>query len=124
MRANPCLACGACCAHFRASFYWAETDDATPGGVPAAMTEKLNDFFLIMRGTRGPEPRCEALLGDIGAGVRCSIYERRASICREFPPSWEDGVQNPRCDQARAAWGLTPLAPEINPEPSPLPRAA
>ncbi|MEG6657786.1 YkgJ family cysteine cluster protein, partial [Pseudomonas aeruginosa] len=21
---NPCLTCGACCAHFRVSFYWGE----------------------------------------------------------------------------------------------------
>ncbi|THB82127.1 YkgJ family cysteine cluster protein, partial [Pantoea allii] len=21
---NPCVSCGACCAHFRVSFYWAE----------------------------------------------------------------------------------------------------
>ena len=33
---HPCLSCGACCAHFRASFYWAEADDQTPGGVPVA----------------------------------------------------------------------------------------
>ena len=24
---NPCVTCGACCAHFRVSFYWAEADD-------------------------------------------------------------------------------------------------
>ncbi|HBP8873638.1 TPA: YkgJ family cysteine cluster protein, partial [Escherichia coli] len=25
---NPCMRCGACCAFFRVSFYWAEADDA------------------------------------------------------------------------------------------------
>ncbi|EKJ0223351.1 YkgJ family cysteine cluster protein, partial [Escherichia coli] len=25
---NPCMACGACCAFFRVSFYWAKVDDA------------------------------------------------------------------------------------------------
>ncbi|MLR39642.1 YkgJ family cysteine cluster protein, partial [Salmonella enterica subsp. enterica] len=23
---NPCMTCGACCAYFRVSFYWAEGD--------------------------------------------------------------------------------------------------
>ncbi|EEX7666747.1 YkgJ family cysteine cluster protein, partial [Escherichia coli] len=23
---NPCMTCGACCAFFRVSFYWAEAD--------------------------------------------------------------------------------------------------
>jgi hypothetical protein len=32
MSDNPCVSCGACCAHFRVSFYWAEADDA-PGGI-------------------------------------------------------------------------------------------
>ena len=24
---NPCIECGACCAYYRASFYWAEADE-------------------------------------------------------------------------------------------------
>ena len=36
--ANPCESCGACCAQFRVSFYWSESD-AHPGGrVPASLT--------------------------------------------------------------------------------------
>ena len=108
--ANPCIACGACCAFFRASFYWSEADPACGGTVPADLTEKLNDFRRVMRGTGGKEPRCAALLGTIGEAVRCSIYDLRSSVCREFPPSWEQGVHNERCDKARLAWGLEPLA--------------
>ncbi len=111
-RPHPCLTCGACCAYFRASFYWAEADDVTPGGVPVEMTRKLNDFRRSMRGMDGPHPRCIALQGEIGTSVYCSIYERRASVCRAFVPSWENGEQNERCDRARAAWGLEPLRPE------------
>jgi hypothetical protein len=109
--ANPCVACGACCAFYRASFYWAEADDAPGGTVPVELTEKLNDFRRVMRGTNQPKPRCVALLGEIGRSVRCSIYERRASVCREFPVSWEQGVPNGQCDAARAAWGLPALRP-------------
>lgn len=110
---NFCLACGACCAHFRASFYYQETDEFIPGGVPAELTEPLTGFRQVMRGTKHVPPRCVALNGAIGQSVACSIHVRRASVCREFPASYEDGVTpNERCDQARAAHGLPPVRPE------------
>jgi hypothetical protein len=125
---NPCLSCGACCAYFRASFYWGEGDDVPGGTVPVRMTAKLNDFRIYMQGTNGPNPRCIALLGAIGEGVRCSIYPLRASICRDFPFSWSDGTKNERCDAARLAWGLEPLSPDSifdnTPTAPPLPKAA
>lgn len=135
MSANhPCLRCGACCAHYRASFYWAEADDGKPDGVPVAMTRKLTPHLRVMRGTEGETPRCVALMGTIGDAVRCTIHPRRSSVCRDFPPSFEDGVgeHNPRCDKARAAWGLPPLTPEDwnaptptgTPDPQPLPQVA
>ena len=107
---NPCLQCGACCAHYRASFYWAEASDL--GGVPPQLTAKLNDFCVIMKGTQGPRPRCVALQGRLGIAVCCSIYARRASVCRNFAPSWENGIPHERCDKARAAWNLNPLTPD------------
>lgn len=109
---HPCLRCGACCAYFRASFYWAEADDTTAGGVPVAMTRKLNDHRRSMIGMDGEHPRCIALKGEIGKQVYCSIYENRASVCRAFEPSWENGRHNERCDRARSAWGLDPLTPQ------------
>lgn len=130
---HPCLRCGACCATFRVSFYWAEADDASPGGVPAALTDKLTPHRRVMRGTNQPAPRCSALLGDIGSSVRCTIHPQRSSTCRDFAASYEDGTgaHNPRCDQARTGWGLAPLTredwsypfPEA-PTPMPLPGAA
>lgn len=107
--ANPCVSCGACCAYYRASFYWGEADDAPGGTVPVGLTEKFNDFRRVMRGTSQKDPRCIALVGTIGQAVRCSIYELRSSVCREFPPSWQQGVHNERCDRSRLAWGLPPL---------------
>ncbi|MEW6751886.1 MAG: YkgJ family cysteine cluster protein [Candidatus Latescibacterota bacterium] len=109
---NPCLTCGACCAHFRAAFYWAEGDDATPGGVPVELTEKVDPFRRAMWGTSRRDPRCVALQGSIGVEVACSIYGQRPSPCRQFEPSWADGTRNERCDRARLAWGLAPLAPD------------
>jgi len=112
-RVNACLTCGACCAHFRASFYYQETDEYSACGVPAALTEPLTQFRQMMKGTRHVPPRCVALEGAIGLAVRCTIHPSRSTVCREFPGSYEDDVTpHDRCDQARAAHGLPPLRPE------------
>jgi uncharacterized protein len=124
MEPNSCLTCGACCAFYRASFYWAEADDATEGGVPVDLTEKLNEFRRSMRGTSGNQPWCIALKGIIGAGVHCAIYERRSSVCRDFQASWANGEYNERCDRARAAWGMAPLLPGSSGCPHNFPKAA
>ncbi|HOG48771.1 MAG TPA: YkgJ family cysteine cluster protein [Anaerolineae bacterium] len=115
MGENPCLRCGACCAHYRVSFYWAEADEAQGGAVPPALTEELPPFRLCMQGTNCRQPRCAALLGEVGREVRCAIYAGRPSPCREFGVIWRDGVlrsgpeELARCNAARAAWGLPPL---------------
>ncbi|HEY4583909.1 MAG TPA: YkgJ family cysteine cluster protein [Lysobacter sp.] len=108
---HPCLACGACCAHFRVAFHWSETE---PGlaGTPPALTEPLDPHRLVMRGTYGgPAVRCVALTGVIGEAAACSIYAQRPSPCRDLVASWEDGRPSPQCDRARAAHGLAPLRP-------------
>jgi len=109
---TPCLTCGACCAYYRASFYWMEADDAG-GTVPVGTTEDYDSFRRAMRGTNQPHPRCVALDGEIGARVACSIYEQRATVCREFPFAGDDGEANEKCDRARIAWGLPPLTPSV-----------
>lgn len=124
MENNPCLSCGACCAFYRASFYWAETDALNPTGVPAEMTVKLNDFMVAMQGTEQNPPRCTALAGTIGVSVYCSIYERRASVCRNFLPAWQDPTATPRCGKARLAHGLPALPTNPGSSDNPLPRAA
>ncbi len=130
---NPCLDCGVCCAHFRVSFYWAEADDSPGGHVPVAMTEHLQQHWRCMKGTNAPKPRCAALLGEIGQGVRCTIYAERPSPCREFPVYLQDGAPNEACQRLRAGIGLLPLLPlvrehplkPVQPAPQPdLPQAA
>ncbi|MCA9954874.1 MAG: YkgJ family cysteine cluster protein [Ardenticatenaceae bacterium] len=108
---HVCLRCGACCAYYRVSFYWAEADPAVTGTVPLSLTEKLNEFRRVMAGTNGKSPRCVALKGQIGSCVHCTIYEERPSPCREFRVAWEDGLPSPECDKARLAWGLPVLQP-------------
>jgi len=93
----------------RASFYWSEADDAPGGTVPVAMTVQVTPMQRAMRGTDNLSPRCHALQGNIGESVCCNIYMLRASPCRDFMPSWENGVHNERCDTARRHWGLPPL---------------
>ena len=105
---NPCMSCGACCAYFRVSFYWAEADDAG-GSVPAQLTEPVTPFLRCMRGTNQKRSHCVALDGIPGESARCRIYEQRPSPCREFMMSGENDEANEACDRARAYYGLPPL---------------
>lgn len=105
---NPCMTCGACCAFFRISFYWAEADDAG-GTIPARLTEQISPFHRCMSGTNQKNPRCIALAGTPGQNACCTIYENRSSTCREFAMSGENGEVNEACNRARAKYGLTPL---------------
>ncbi|MFN3586727.1 MAG: YkgJ family cysteine cluster protein [Moraxellaceae bacterium] len=102
---SPCQQCGACCAHFRVSFYWAEADDAEGGTVPAHLTNQRSPTLRCMKGTDSSRPRCIALEGDVGGHVSCGIYASRPSPCREVMPGDE------QCLRARAAHGLPPLTP-------------
>lgn len=100
---NSCQACGACCAHYRVSFYWGESD-AHPGGtVPQHLTIPITPYRIAMRGTERAPSRCAALAGDVGRDVGCTIYAQRSSTCRDFLAG------TPECDKARGAYGLAPL---------------
>lgn len=110
MSVSPCTSCGACCAFFRVSFFWGECQ-SSGGTVPDNTVEVVTPSLVAMIGTSQPNPRCEKLAGDIGDDVRCTMYEQRSSSCRDFDASWENGVHNPRCDDARAKHGLPPLTP-------------
>ena len=79
---SPCLDCGACCSTFRVSFYWGESDSAPGGLVPDRLIEQVTPHLSCMQGTNQPQPRCVALMGEVGSGVRCSIYENRSSTCQ------------------------------------------
>lgn len=99
-----CQSCGACCASFRVSFYWAETDAHPMGNVPAHLTQKVNHTYVCMKGTEQMPVRCIALRGELGKSVSCQIYALRSSTCREFETASEV------CNQARHKIGLAPVA--------------
>lgn len=119
------MTCGACCAFFRVSFHWLETDQIEGGIVPSDLTESLNASRVYMKGTNSASPRCTALKGEIGNCVSCSIYENRPSPCRDFTMHGENGISNDDCNRARQAYGLPPLHPIKPSENEPiLPNAA
>ena len=90
--ANPCIECGACCASFRVSFYWGETDAAPDGYVPTHLTQVIAPHHVAMLGTDQARPHCIALQGTVGKHVSCTIYPLRSSTCQEFTASWENGM--------------------------------
>lgn len=110
-RLNPCLTCGACCAYFRVSFHWSEADASLGGTVPFELTEPLRTHERVMRGTSQEHPRCVALDAEIGVYSRCTIHDRRPSVCALVPASYEFGEASPQCDKSRIAHGLPALTP-------------
>jgi Fe-S-cluster containining protein len=95
-----CQQCGACCATYRVSFYWAEADDAPGGTVPVALTEPISPHMRCMQGTYAKQPRCVALQGEIGQHVACGIYDKRASTCHALQAG------DAQCLKARASHGI------------------
>lgn len=77
---NPCVSCGACCAYFRVSFYWAESESGG-GTVPQDLTEQITPFMSAMKGTNQKHnTRCTALTGTVGECVSCAIYSQRPTL--------------------------------------------
>lgn len=104
---NPCLSCGACCAHYRVAFYSGELAGATGGTVPPELTTQIGPLRACMKGTELGGNRCIALQGELGRpGIHCTIYEKRPTPCREFNVVDDDGVMNPACLNLRQQLGL------------------
>lgn len=95
---DACQSCGACCAFYRVSFYWAEAEN-----LPENMVESLSPMYSCMAGTNQKQPRCLALQGEIGKQVSCQVYEQRSATCKEV----EAG--DAQCLKARRGLGLIPL---------------
>lgn len=78
--------------------------------VPPGTWTDASHTMRVMKGTDVKHgPRCIALIGKIGKHVHCDIYENRSSTCRDFSRSYQNGVHNPKCDEARKKHGLPPL---------------
>lgn len=96
-----CRECGACCAFFRVSFYWAE---ALAVGLPDHLLEQVSPWHACMAGTGRRAPRCLALAGELGREARCTVYAQRPVPCRELQPG------DAKCIHARHAHALPPIA--------------
>lgn len=103
---DTCKSCGACCAFFRVSFYWAEGEI-----MPNDVVEALTPVYSCMKGTNQKNPRCVMLSGEIGQQVSCTMYEQRSSSCKEVQAG------DSQCTKARNAHGLIPLIDIDIPEP-------
>lgn len=99
---NPCFGCGACCYHYRVSFYHGELDSQPGGFVPSELTSAVTPFLACMRGTETGLGRCAALQDD----GRCAIYSHRPSTCREFRAFQDDGSPHPECQRLRQLYGI------------------
>ena len=97
---NVCIKCGACCAAYRVSFYWAEVETT---GLDETLTEQLNAWYSCMRGTNSTNPHCIALQGQVGEQVTCAVEAQRLSPCREVQ------VGDDKCRQARAKYAFSEL---------------
>ncbi len=95
---DACVSCGACCANYRVSFYWAEAEL-----MPENMVEPLTSVYSCMKGTNQPQVKCIALQGEVGQQVSCSIYASRSSTCKEVQ------IADDHCNKARIAHHLIPL---------------
>ena len=81
---NVCQPCGACCAHFRVSFYWAEADDAPGGFVPAALTDvHWQDWQAALVGSGLEDCRWTPCY-DCGA---CTGYSIEHIVASATPPA-------------------------------------
>jgi uncharacterized protein len=94
LTASDCQSCGACCAHFRVSFYWQEAEQR---GIPEDLLVQMSPFRVCFLGTETQPVRCTNLKGQTGSCVSCRIYEQRPTPCREVEPG------DAKCLQARAA---------------------
>lgn len=102
---EPCLSCGACCASLVVSFHRSQLK-SEGGYVPDELAVPETLDTCRMRGTDAAPPRCEALDGELGVAVSCSIYEQRPDPCRDFMRHGFVGYENDSCNRARRRMGL------------------
>src|SRR5437868_4708009 len=101
---SPCLNCGACCSHFRVSFFWGECS-SSGGTVPDELVTQISPSRVAMNGTDCSSAGCTAAAGDVGGDVNCCIYELHPRAGGEREAPWGDGEHNGDWDKARVRFG-------------------
>lgn len=95
--ADPCRACGACCAYAADWPRFTLEDEAALARIPPAYIDPRG------AGMRCVGDRCAALDGEIGRATACAVYDLRPDVCRACLPGDE------ACAMARARFGLVAL---------------
>ena len=94
-----CTTCGACCTeevYGGGPFVTLYGADADRFGPSELAPDTVGCDFLGTRPQGPGETRCVFLAGTLGKGCRCTAYDRRPQVCRDF----EAGT--PECLAARA----------------------
>jgi Fe-S-cluster containining protein len=94
---SPCRSCGACCSYSREWPRFSLEDDATLALIPRAY---VDDGEAAMR-CNGD--RCAALVGEVGVGTSCAVYDVRPDVCRACDPG------DDACAMARHRFGMESL---------------
>ena len=103
-----CQRCGACCRN-GAENQREGVDEWVEVGADEALARRQRGAALLVRNEEGTlhlrmvdGGRCIALRGSIGRRVRCSIYEARPMVCREYDAGtctvWTKMLPKPRLD--------------------------
>jgi uncharacterized protein len=97
-QANPCQACGACCAYSSNWPRFSTEDDADLDLIPPELVNARAS------GMRCDGDRCAALKGRVGVTTSCAIYAVRPEVCRTCLPG------DIECTVARRKFGLPELS--------------
>lgn len=92
MRVPECRACGRCCLLPGDAFVSILESDSVPNRLRARHGSEMLDRWV--RGQR----RCAALVGRVDSAVRCSIYEKRPTPCRQYERGGTDCLRLLRAD--------------------------
>lgn len=102
MSEYDCCKCGACClAGFDVLLGEEDVDrfEAAPGLLRLTVLHQRPGWPMRFMAKGEDGARCAALEGELGE-VRCTIYDDRPGLCREFEAGSDD------CVEARQRFGL------------------
>jgi Fe-S-cluster containining protein len=99
---SACATCSACCDHPEP---WSQIDLTLEDVNRIPAHYHIPSGFGNIRKMARTGNRCIALVGTIGVDARCSIYDIRPKVCREYDPA----ARTAECNQCRRPHGLADL---------------
>jgi Fe-S-cluster containining protein len=89
-----CQSCGACCSFSAEWPRFSLESEADIGRIPRALVDDARGRMLCSGN------RCGALVGEVGVGTSCAIYDQRPDVCRACMPG------DDACRLARQHFGI------------------